>query len=276
MSFFWDLHNDFFEEIAKCRASRKVWYQITKERFGAKNKRSMLMRYHVQTAGVTLTACEPLNNIARSAIQGLAAVFGGCQSLHLDSYDEAYSAPTEDAALVSLRTQQIIQCETGVVNTVDPLAGSFYVEYLTDEMVKRIFDYIKKIESLGGLVSAVESGWLHREIATYNNKYQKKIENGDMQIVGVNYMRAEEELACPIEVFEYPETYSRQKAKLDRLRAERSDQKVQECLNILKDKCHTDENLYPYCLDAVKNLVTLGEIEELFREEFGLWSFPLI
>ena len=276
MSFFWDLHNDFFEEIAKCRASRKVWYQITKERFGAKNKKSTLMRYHVQTAGVTLTACEPLNNIARSAIQGLAAVFGGCQSLHLDSYDEAYSAPTEDAALVSLRTQQIIQCETGVVDTVDPLAGSYYVEYLTDEMVKRIFDYIKKVESVGGLVSAVESGWLHREIATYNNKYQKDIETGEMPIVGVNYMQAEEELACPIEVYEYPETYSRQKAKLDRLRAERSDQKVKECLNILKNKCHSDENLYPYCLDAVKNLVTLGEIEELFREEFGLWSFPLI
>ena len=122
----------------------------------------------------------------------------------------------------------------------------------------------------------MESGWLHREIATYNNKYQKKIENGDMKIVGVNYMRAEEEEACPIEVFEYPETYSRQKSKLDRLRSERSEQKVAECLNILKDKCHSDENLYPYCLEAVKNLVTLGEIEELFREEFGLWSFPLI
>jgi methylmalonyl-CoA mutase N-terminal domain/subunit len=276
MSFFWDLHNDFFEEIAKCRASRKVWYKITKERFGAKNMKSMLMRYHVQTAGVTLTATEPMNNIARSAIQGLAAVFGGCQSLHLDSYDEAYSAPTEEAALVSLRTQQIIQCETGVVDTVDPLAGSYYLEHLTEEMVTRIFDYIKKIESIGGLVAAVEDGWLHREIATYNAEYQKKIESGDMKIVGVNYMRSEEETASPIEVFEYPETYSRQKAKLDRLREERSDQKVKECMNILKDKCHTDENLYPYCLDAVKNLVTLGEIEELFREEFGLWSFPLI
>jgi len=276
MSFFWDLHNDFFEEIAKCRASRKVWYKIAKERFGAKNMKSMLMRYHVQTAGVTLTATEPMNNIARSAIQGLAAVFGGCQSLHLDSYDEAYSAPTEEAALVSLRTQQIIQCETGVVDTVDPLAGSYYLEHLTEEMVNRIFDYIKKVESVGGLVAAVEDGWLHREIAAYNAEYQKKIESGDMKIVGVNYMQSEEETVNPIEVFEYPETYSRQKAKLDRLRKERSDQKVKECLNILKDKCHTDENLYPYCLDAVKNLVTLGEIEEIFREEFGLWSFPLI
>ncbi len=276
MSFFWDLHNDFFEEIAKCRASRKVWYKIMKERFGAKKPKSMLMRFHVQTAGVTLPATEPLNNVARSALQGLAATFGGCQSLHIDSYDEAYSAPTEEAALISLRTQQIIQAETGVINTVDPLAGSYYLEYLTDEMVKRIFDYIKKIEDMGGLVTAVENGWLHREIANYNLKYQKKIENGEMKVVGVNYFRAEEGSAREIEVFEYPETYTRQKAKLDRLRKERSEQKVKESLKILADKCHTDENLYPYTLEAVKNLVTLGEIEELFREQFGLWTFPLI
>jgi len=276
MSFFWDLHNDFFEEIAKCRASRKIWYKIAKERFGAQNTRSMLMRYHVQTAGQTLPATEPLNNIARSAIQGLAAVFGGCQSLHLDSFDEAYSAPTEEAALVSLRTQQIIQAETGVVNTVDPLAGSYYVEYLTDEMVKRIFDYVEKIEGLGGLVSAVEDGWLHREIANYNNESQKKIESGEMKIVGVNFMKTDQADVAPIKVFEYPETFSRQKAKLDRLRKERNDQKLKESMDILREKCQTDENLYPYCLDAVKNLGTLGEIEELFREEYGLWAFPLL
>jgi methylmalonyl-CoA mutase N-terminal domain/subunit len=276
MSFFWDLHNDFFEEIAKCRASRKVWYKIAKERFGAQNPKSMLMRYHVQTAGVTLPATEPLNNIARSAIQGLAAVLGGCQSLHIDSFDEAYSAPTEEAALVSLRTQQIIQTETGVCSTVDPLAGSYYVEHLTDQMVQRIFDYIKKIEGLGGLVQAVESGWLHREIANYNNKYQERIEDGQMKIVGVNYMRAEKATAAPIQVFEYPETYTRQKAKLERLRKERNNSKVQESLRMLGEKCHTTENLYPYCLEAVKNLATLGEIEELFREEFGLWAFPLL
>jgi methylmalonyl-CoA mutase, N-terminal domain len=276
MSFFWDLHNDFFEEIAKCRASRKVWYKITKERFGAQYPKSMLMRYHVQTAGVTLPATEPLNNIARSAIQGLAAVLGGCQSLHIDSFDEAYSAPTEEAALVSLRTQQIIQAETGVCSTVDPLAGSYYVEYLTDQMVKRIFDYIEKIEGLGGLVQVVESGWLHREIANYNNKYQQKIEDGETKIVGVNFMRADKAKTTPIRVFEYPETYSRQKAKLERLRNERNDRQVEESLNILRKKCHTTENLFPYCLEAVKNLATLGEIEELFREEFGLWAFPLL
>lgn len=276
MSFFWDLHNDFFEEIAKCRASRKVWYKIAKERFGAQNAKSTLMRFHVQTAGVTLPATEPLNNIARSAIQGLAAVLGGCQSLHIDSFDEAYSAPTEEAALVSLRTQQVIQTETGVCSTVDPLAGSYYVEYLTDQMVQRIFDYISKIEGLGGLVQAVESGWLHREIVNYNNKYQEKIESGQMKIVGVNFMKSDKSKIAPIQVFEYPETYSRQKAKLERLRKERNERNVEEALNVLRQKCHTNENLYPYCLDAVKNLATLGEIEELFREEFGLWAFPLL
>jgi len=276
MSFFWDLHNDFFEEIAKCRASRKVWYKVAKERFGAQSKKSLLMRYHVQTAGVTLPATEPLNNIARSAIQGLGAVFGGCQSLHIDSYDEAYSAPTEEAALVSLRTQQVIQAETGVCDTVDPLAGSYYVEYLTDQMAQRIEAFIQKIDDMGGLVKAVEDGWLHREISNYNNTYQKKIESGESKIVGVNYMRAEEDRTCNIEVFEYPETYSRQKAKMDRLKEERNSEKVEACLDALKKACHSGENLYPFCLDAVKNLVTLGEIEELFRQEFGLWTFPLL
>jgi methylmalonyl-CoA mutase N-terminal domain/subunit len=276
MSFFWDLHNDFFEEIAKCRAARKVWYKIIKQRFGAQNPKSMLMRIHVQTAGVTLPATEPHNNIVRSAIQGLAAVLGGCQSLHIDSYDEAYSAPTEEAALVSIRTQQIIQAETGVCSTVDPLAGSYYVEKLTDEMVDRIFDYVQKIEDMGGLVQVIEEGWLHREISYYNHEYQKKIESGEMKIVGVNWQQSKETETTPIEVFEYPETYTRQKAKLDNLRKERSNRKVKECLGVLRDKCHSDENLYPYCLEAVKNMITLGEIEELFREEYGLWNFPLV
>ena len=276
MSFFWDLHNDFFEEIAKCRASRKVWYKLMTERFGARNENSMRMRFHVQTAGVTLTATEPLNNIARSGIQGLAAVLGGCQSLHIDSYDEAYSAPTEEAALVSIRTQQIIQQETGVVNTVDPLAGSYYVESLTEEMTHRIFQFIQNIEDMGGLVAAVESGWLHREISNYNHTYQKQIETGERKIVGVNYMKAESENACPIEVFEYPETYSRQKGRLEKLRKTRNNSTVKSCLEELRAKCHSGDNLFPYCLEAVKNSATLGEIEEAFREEFGLWSFPLM
>ncbi|GAB6147007.1 acyl-CoA mutase large subunit family protein [Desulfocicer niacini] len=276
MSFFWDLHNDFFEEIAKCRASRKVWYKMMKERFGAQKAKSMLMRFHVQTAGVTLPATEPLNNVARSTLQGMAAVLGGCQSLHIDSYDEAYSAPTEEAALISLRTQQIIQAESGVCSTVDPLAGSYYVEHLTDEMTNRIFDYIRKIEDMGGLVKAVEDGWLHREISNYNLEYQKKIESGEIKIVGVNYQASTDTETTPIDVYEYPETFTRQKAKLEKLRKERNDQNVKESLAILRDKCHSEENLMPHCIDAVKNLVTLGEIEELFREEFGLWAFPLL
>lgn len=276
MSFFWDLHNDFFEEIAKCRASRKVWYKMMKERFGAQKAKSMLMRFHVQTAGVTLPATEPLNNVARSTLQGMAAVLGGCQSLHIDSYDEAYSAPTEEAALISLRTQQIIQAETGVCSTVDPLAGSYYVEHLTDEMTNRIFDYIRKIEDMGGLVKAVEDGWLHREISNYNLEYQKKIESGEIKIVGVNYQTSTDTETTPIDVYEYPETFTRQKTKLEKLRKERNDQNVKESLAILRDKCHSEENLMPHCIDAVKNLVTLGEIEELFREEFGLWAFPLL
>jgi methylmalonyl-CoA mutase N-terminal domain/subunit len=275
MSFFWDLHNDFFEEIAKCRASRKVWYRIMKERFGAKNQKSLLMRFHVQTAGVTLTATEPYNNIARSAIQGLAAVLGGCQSLHIDSYDEAYSAPTEQAALVSLRSQQIIQAETGVVNTVDPLAGSYFVESLTEQMAQRITACLARIEGMGGLVKAVESGWLHREISAYNYKHQRSIETGETKLVGVNYQPAEAAQCCSIDVFRYPETYTRQKAKLESLRSERSPRKVKECLKVIRDKCGSGENIYPHTIAAVKELATLGEIEEVFREEFGLWAFPL-
>ena len=277
MSFFWDLHNDFFEEIAKCRASRKVFYKIMKNRFKAKNKKSTLMRFHVQTAGVTLPAIEPYNNIARSAIQGLAAVLGGCQSLHIDSFDEAYSAPTEEAALISLRTQQIIQAETGVVNTADPLAGSYYVESLTAQMAERIEAKIEEIENMGGLVKAVESGWLHRLISTYNFKHQKAIESGEYKLVGVNYMAAENrEGSRDIEVFKYPETASRQKAKLTKLRQDRDDAKVESCLNILREKCNSSENLYPHTMDAVKHGVTLGEIEDVFRQEFGLWAFPLV
>lgn len=277
MSFFWDLHNDFFEEIAKCRASRKVFYKIMKERYAPKNKKSLLMRFHVQTAGVTLPATEPYNNIARSAIQGLAAVLGGCQSLHIDSYDEAYSAPTAEAALISLRTQQIIQAETGAVDTVDPLAGSYYVESLTEELAARIEARIAEIEGMGGLVKAVESGWLHRNISAYNLTHQKAIESGEYKIVGVNYMAAKDsDMTRDIEVFEYPETLSRQKAKLDRLRSTRDEAKVAGCLDKLRENCHSDNNLYPFTIEAIKNLVTLGEIEDVFREEFGLWAFPLL
>lgn len=275
ISFFWDLHNDFFEEIAKCRASRNVWYRIMHKRFKARDPKSWLMRFHVQTAGITLPATEPLNNISRSAIQGLAAVLGGAQSLHIDSFDEAYSAPTETAALVSLRTQQIIQHETGVGKTVDPLAGSYFLEYLTDEMEKRVEAYIQKIENQGGIVAAAEKGWLHREIAQYQYEYQRGIESGAIKVVGVNAFSTSS-LSHPIDVYEYPETESRQKAKLKRLRQERDPERTRKAMETLRKKCHTDENLYPYVLEAVKALATLGEIEGLFRKEYGLWHSPLV
>ncbi|GAW92960.1 acyl-CoA mutase large subunit family protein [Calderihabitans maritimus] len=274
MSFFWDLCNDFFEEIAKCRASRRVFYKVMKERFKAQNPRSLLMRFHVQTAGITLTKVEPLNNIARSAIQALAAILGGAQSLHVDSFDEAYSAPTEEAALVSLRTQQILQTETNIVNTVDPLAGSYYVEYLTNEMEKRIFEYIEEIERRGGIVAVTESGWLHREISNYAYEQQKAIETGKKKIVGVNYMRSEQQ-EPEIEVFRYPETEQKQKAKLEALMKKRDNAKVKECLEVVREKLKTQENIMPYVIEAVKVNATLGEIEEVFRQEFGLWQFPL-
>lgn len=275
MSFFWDLCNDFFEEIAKCRASRKVFYEVMQNRFQAKDERSCLMRFHVQTAGITLTKVEPLNNIARSAVQGLAAILGGAQSLHIDSYDEAYSAPTEQAALVSLRTQQILQVETNVVNTVDPLAGSYYVEYLTGEMAKRIEEYVAEIEKRGGLVKAVEDGWLHREISNYAYMQQRAIEKGEKKIVGVNYMKSADAHLGQIEVFRYPETEERQKAKLRALRESRDNDRLTAALAVLKAKCKTAENLMPYVVEAVRANATLGEIEEVFRRELGLWQFPL-
>ena len=277
MSFFWDLCNDFFEEIAKCRASRRVFYEIMRDRFHAEKERSMWMRFHVQTAGITLTAVEPLNNIVRSAIQGLAAILGGAQSLHIDSFDEAYSAPTEEASLISLRTQQIIGVETNVVNTVDPLGGSYYVEYLTNEMAERIKAYISQIEAKGGLVKAVESGWLHNEIAGYAYAMQEQIESGERRIAGVNYFVSEgSEKTADIEVFRYPEETARiQVQKLRELRSRRDDARLRKCLDDLRAACHRDENVMPYVIRAVEADATLGELQGVFRKEFGLWQFPV-
>lgn len=276
LSFFWDLFNDFFEEIAKCRASRKVFYEIMKDRFKAQKERSMHMRFHVQTAGITLTAVEPLNNVARSAIQGLAAILGGAQSMHIDSYDEAYSAPTEEASLISLRTQQILGVETNVVNTVDPLGGSYFVEYLTTEMADRIKAYIAKMDQMGGLVSAVESGWMHREIANYAYETQRAIESGNRKVVGVNYFPQEGREAEQIEVFRYPPNVcATQVDKLRTLRETRNNDQVKKCLSKLREVCQTTENVMPYVMDAVRAFATLGEIQAVYRQAFGLWKFPL-
>jgi methylmalonyl-CoA mutase N-terminal domain/subunit len=273
-SFFWDLHNDFFEEIAKCRASRRVWYRVTSEKLGAKNPRSHLMRFHVQTAGITLPSIEPLNNIARAAIQGLAAVLGGAQSLHVDSFDEAYSAPTETSALVSLRTQQIIQVETGVTKVIDPLGGSYYVEYLTSELERRILEFLEKVKSLGGIVTAVETGWVHRLIADFAYRQQRAIESGELPIVGVNYLPSDKK-EPPMEIFRYPETEGRQRAKLKELRGKRDKVRWKEALDRVRECCHEGSNLMPVVMDAVRARATLGEIQQIFRECFGLWEFPL-
>ena len=237
----------------------------------------MWMRFHVQTAGITLTAVEPLNNIVRSAIQGLAAILGGAQSLHIDSFDEAYSAPTEEASLISLRTQQIIGVETNVVNTVDPLGGSYYVEYLTNEMTDRIKAYIAKIEGKGGLVKVVESGWLHNEIARYAYAMQEQIESGERKIAGVNYFASEgSDKAADIEVFRYPEETARvQVQKLRELRSRRDNARLGRCLDELRAACHRDENVMPYVIEAVEANATLGELQGVFRKEFGLWQFPV-
>ena len=273
-SFFWDLHNDFFEEIAKCRASRRVWYKVVSNRLKARSLRSHLMRFHIQTSGITLPSIEPLNNIARAAIQGLAAVLSGAQSLHIDSYDEAYSAPTEKAALISLRTQQILQVETGVTKVVDPLGGSYLVEYLTDQMEKKISEFIDKIEAMGGIIKIVENGWLHQHIAEFSYRQQKDIEEGKLKIVGVNYLQGEDR-GTPTEIFQYPETEKRQAEKLRRLRSERNSVLWRRAMEEVRKACKRSSNLMPAIIEAVKARATLGELHSVFKESFGLWSFPL-
>lgn len=273
-SFFWDLHNDFFEEIAKCRASRRVWFKVVSERLKAQSPRSHLMRFHVQTSGITLPSIEPLNNIARAAIQGLAAVLGGAQSLHIDSYDEAYSAPTEKAALISLRSQQILQVETGVTRVIDPLGGSYFVEYLTDEMEKRIFKFIEKIEDMGGIIKVVETGWLHRQISEFSYRQQRDIESGKLKIVGVNYQPGKDK-EIPSEIFRYPETEKRQKEKLNMLRRKRDTVLWKKAMDKVRNACNRAGNLMPAIMDAVRARATLGEIHSVFKESFGLWNFPL-
>ena len=274
LSFFFTAHNDLFEEVAKYRAARRVWYKVMKERFKAKNPRSYTLRFHVQTMGSSLTAQQPLNNIIRAAYQALAAVLGGAQSLHVDGYDEGLCIPTEQAAMVALRTQQILGYETNVMNTADPLGGSYYVEYLTNEMEKQIWEYMEKIDEEGGIVSATEKGWVHREISNSAYAYHKAIECGEMKVVGVNCFKVEEEL--PVEIFEVPETVEPQRAKLEKLRKERDYDKVKAALGKVREKCHQDENLMPWVMEAVKANATLGEITNIFREEFGIWRMPLI
>ena len=276
LAFFWSAANDFFEEIARVRAIRRLWYKIMKYRFNARNPRAMLMRCHVQTSGVCLIQEEPRNNIIRAAYHALAAVLGGAQSLHVDSYDEAYSVPTEEAALLSLRTQQVLQKETGVTDVVDPLGGSFYLEALTNEIENRILDEIDEIEGLGGYVRAIESGEIYGKVASYFTEQQRLIEDGEIALVGHNIYKSELERP-PINVFRYPEgVEERQRSRLQKLRLNRDSGKVGTALNALKDACLKGENILPYSVDCARVRCTEGELFKVFKDAFGLWKPPAL
>jgi len=274
LSFFFNSHNDFFEEIAKFRAARRMWAKIMRERFKAKDPRSWLLRFHTQTAGCSLTAQQVNNNVIRTTIQGLAAVLGGTQSLHINSKDEAWAVPTEEAATLSLRTQQIIAYESGVANTIDPMAGSYFVENLTNEMEKEAFDYIKKIDEMGGMVDAVEKGFPQREIMETSYWYQKAIERKEKVIVGVNKYVVEEEpipYYLPIDPAQEGE---KQKEKMRKIKASRDNDEVNRALKEISRVAQTKENLMPYILDAVKAYATLGEIVGALKIIFGEYQEP--
>jgi methylmalonyl-CoA mutase N-terminal domain/subunit len=268
LSFFFNAHNDFFEEIAKYRAARRIWYRAMRERFGAQNPRSWALRFHTQTAGCSLTAQQPQNNIVRTALQALAAVMGGTQSLHTNSLDEAWALPTEAAATIALRTQQIIAHETGVTNTVDPLGGSYFVERLTNEIERGALDYFEKIDAMGGMIAAIEHSYPQREIADAAYQYQMEVDRKEKIIVGVNEYVAEEK---PIEILQIDESVARHQAeRLEKLRAERSNDEVERRLGALRKAASGNENLMTFLYDAVKSYATLGEICDALRDSFGV------
>jgi methylmalonyl-CoA mutase N-terminal domain/subunit len=270
LSFFFNAHSDFFEEIAKYRAARRIWHTAMVERYGAKNPRTWALRFHTQTAGCSLTAQQPYNNVVRTAIQALAAVLGGTQSLHTNSLDEAWALPTEFAATIALRTQQIIAHETGVTNTVDPLGGSYFVETLTNEIERGAWDYIGKIDALGGMVAAIERGYPQREIAEASYRYQVALDKKEKIMVGVNDYVAQEK---PLEILQIDETVAhRQAERLHKLRAERSSDEVARRLSALRTATQGKDNLMPYIFDAVKAYATLGEICDAMRDTFGTYE----
>jgi methylmalonyl-CoA mutase N-terminal domain/subunit len=275
LSFFFDIHNDFFEEIAKLRAARRMWARFMKERYGAKKLESMRLRTHTQTAGVSATAQQPLNNIARVAIQALAAVLGGAQSLHTNSYDETWALPTEDAVTVALRTQQIIAEETGTALTVDPLGGSYYLEKLTDQMEAAAMDYIAKIDTMGGMIRAIDNGYPQKEIADAAYRYQLMEDRGQKVTVGVNkYVMREDKPINFLRIDESVET--EQIERVGRFKASRDMAKVERRLKQLADTCRAGGNVMPVLVDAVKDYASLGEISDVYRQVFGLYREPII
>jgi len=270
LSFFFNAHSDFFEEIAKYRAARRIWHKAMVERYGSKNPRAWALRFHTQTAGCSLTAQQPYNNVVRTALQALAAVLGGTQSLHTNSLDEAWALPTEFAATIALRTQQIIAHETGVTNTVDPLGGSYFVETLTNEIERGAWEYIEKIDAMGGMVAAIERSYPQREIAEASYRYQRELDNKEKIMVGVNDFVSEEK---PLETLQISESVAhRQAERLAKLRAERSGETVARSLGALRTASQGKENLMPFLLDAVKAYATLGEICDAMREVFGTYE----
>ena len=270
LSFFFNAHNDFFEEIAKYRAARRVWHKTMTERFGAKSPRSWALRFHAQTAGCSLTAQQPYNNVVRTALQALAAVMGGTQSLHTNSLDEAWALPTEFAATLALRTQQIIAHETGVANTADPLGGSYFVEALTNEVERGAWDYIHKIDALGGMIAAIERSYPQREIADASYRYQMAVDRKEKIIVGVNEFTGEEK---PIEVLQIGESVrASQIERLRKLRSDRSGDEVNRRLTTLRKAAQGAENLMPHIYEAVKSYATLGEICAALRDVFGTYE----
>ncbi len=275
LSFFFNCHNDFLEEIAKFRASRRIWAREMRQTFGAKNERSWWMRFHTQTAGCSLTAQQPEINIVRVAIQALAAVLGGTQSLHTNSMDEALALPSAHAVTVALRTQQIIAHESGVANTVDPLGGSYAVEALTDRIEAQVYDYFERVDALGGVIPAIERGFFQQEIADAAYRYQREIDEGKRTVVGVNAYEEEQPPQIPILRMD-PEGYERQSARLKSVRRERDNGAVGQALDRLRIAANGTENTMPYILDAVRAYATLQEIMDVFRDVFKLYREPMI
>ncbi|MDD5466920.1 MAG: methylmalonyl-CoA mutase family protein [Anaerolineales bacterium] len=273
LSFFFNAHNDFFEEIAKYRAARRIWAREMKSTFGAKNPRSWLMRFHTQTAGVSLTSQQPENNIVRVAIQALAAVLGGTQSLHTNSMDEALALPSEHAVTIALRTQQIIAEESGVANTVDPLGGAYFVETSTNRLEAQAYDYFRRIQDLGGVLPAIEKGFFQSEISDSAYRYQREIDQNLRRVVGVNAYQENQPVSIPLLEMD-PQGYQRQVSRLQQVRRERDPACVGQALDRLRLACQGAENTMPYLLDAVRAYATLGEIVALMKEVFGVYHEP--
>ncbi len=276
LSFFFNSHNDLFEEVAKFRAARRIWAKVMRDRYGARDPRSWMLRFHTQTAGCSLAAQQPYNNIVRVTIQALAAVMGGTQSLHTNSLDEVLALPTEQAARIALRTQQIIAHESGVINTVDPLGGSFFVEELTDRMEKGCFDYIARIDQFGGMVEAIEAGFPQREIWDAAYQYQRSIDSGEKVVVGVNAFQMDKEE--PYDILHIDESVTAdQLASLQRVRAERDPRAVERTLQVLRNAASDPKaNTMPFIIDAVKAYATVGEISDAFRDVFGTYVEPAL